>query len=1032
MSESHPYQRKSLDPLESVLIVLIVATVGGGMLLLSAARPTAPVDGAVDWREGSVLRAIVELLCLNHKFPTEYAGDVKNYLLGLGAGLAALAFGIGALVRRRGASAVESEHPAGIAVDGAKQGKAHVAPLRAAQVLIILYVGWAFASSRWARTAEHTELAIGAAAWLAIQFLWSMTLGFGLSQRATAIAARAIVVILVMTAIVAVWYHYGRKPLLRAEFPVGNPSFVAVCLIPGITLALGFALEKLRGLRCGRTVISVLAPAVLVASIGLMMWAFVLADSRGAYVGLVFSVLAMAFLLFRGWVRLVPLAIALLVIVGGVWYLATYADLYSPTNRHATLRLRMYAWSYAWRMFVAKPLTGHGLGGFTLYGDAEAAEDVLGDPLALENRLAHAHNEWIEVLADLGSVGLVLVAGAILLTLHAGAARLNHAVRDPYRFALVGLLGALVGVVVAESFSVGLRVSAVPTIFGTVLGLIWAMSRQPRAESSPWIIGGRTFRTAAGIGAAGLGLGSLVLAHQDFAAARNVRMADEALARGEYESAVAQATLANERRQLHPQRVLTNLFRLVDSHLLLADHVLGRALDRHARASGSTPPNTRLLLLAEDDFRMAAAQCDRAASVLTELLVLSPGFIHHGKLAYHLNLLRAQLASVRGEQEKESAFLESAGVALERELRRQPYDPELAAAYVHVLGPSTDTLTLLRTLAPPIRRHRITTTLVEVLSALSGSRDVTAELLALESRIIASSDSAEAVQPEWQASWAPELLRLIAAMRFLRGDYSNALGALRMAAERYEAIWTLAPVGAASCFAELADCSFFANPQDPAPAIAAATRALTLAPQSREGRELRAAVLTRLINYRLAAGEEGHARSLLVETAPGEVTEAELAAELGIRYRRLCESLLGRRDAGGVLRLAPDDLLPKLQTWIARAIELNPDDAGAHLVLADLAFHDGQDERTAAHLRHAVDLGLGADMAIAFLRAARDRHPESTALGDLLKELEQRAATSPDSPSTGPAPNAVPPRDSARPIGEGGARNPPAAESGVP
>ena len=104
----------------------------------------------------------------------------------------------------------------------------------------------------------------------------------------------------------------------------------------------------------------------------------------------------------------------------GWWYLLGTADAFSPTGRSPTLRLRLYAWQYAWRLFTERPFTGHGQAGFVRLGDSFTVEDVLADPLVFESRISHAHNEWLEVLADLGSVGLVLLAAGLLLTLRAG------------------------------------------------------------------------------------------------------------------------------------------------------------------------------------------------------------------------------------------------------------------------------------------------------------------------------------------------------------------------------------------------------------------------------------------------------------------------------------------------------------------------------------------------------------------------------------------------------------------------------------
>ena len=95
------YDSDVIRPLHVVIIGLVVMTVAGGMLLLSAAQPIAPVDGAIEWHEGSLLLAVVEVLCLSYRFPADYSSAVKSFILGIGSGLALIAVGIAVAIRAR-------------------------------------------------------------------------------------------------------------------------------------------------------------------------------------------------------------------------------------------------------------------------------------------------------------------------------------------------------------------------------------------------------------------------------------------------------------------------------------------------------------------------------------------------------------------------------------------------------------------------------------------------------------------------------------------------------------------------------------------------------------------------------------------------------------------------------------------------------------------------------------------------------------------------------------------------------------------
>src|SRR5262245_22716066 len=108
---SEPVSRPSLDRLTAVMIAVVSLTLAGGFLLLSAAESLTLVDGAVEWQAESPLRAIVQLSCLNYQFPTINAGDIKGYILGMGAAIALMCLGIAAFGSARDASYVATLLP---------------------------------------------------------------------------------------------------------------------------------------------------------------------------------------------------------------------------------------------------------------------------------------------------------------------------------------------------------------------------------------------------------------------------------------------------------------------------------------------------------------------------------------------------------------------------------------------------------------------------------------------------------------------------------------------------------------------------------------------------------------------------------------------------------------------------------------------------------------------------------------------------------------------------------------------------------
>src|SRR3990172_6073688 len=140
-------EQDALRPLHIVMIFVVSMTLAGGFLLLSAAESTSLVDGAVEWHVESPLRAVVQLLCLNYQLPTINAGEIKGYILGIGAALAVFAVSIAALVRTPGdegeTGAIEPDH------NSTSHRGPQITPLLVVQFLVALYLLWSFASSRW-------------------------------------------------------------------------------------------------------------------------------------------------------------------------------------------------------------------------------------------------------------------------------------------------------------------------------------------------------------------------------------------------------------------------------------------------------------------------------------------------------------------------------------------------------------------------------------------------------------------------------------------------------------------------------------------------------------------------------------------------------------------------------------------------------------------------------------------------------------------------------------------------------------------
>jgi|CXWL01.1.fsa_nt_gi O-antigen ligase len=980
--------RPTLDRLTAVMIVVATLTLAGGYFLLSAAESLTLVDGAVAWQAESPLRAVVQLLCLNYQFPTINAGDIKGYVLGMGVAVALTALGIAALVRVRDASVVSMDPGDAESFDDSDtRYRTHnrFPLLVAAQFLAVLYLLWSFASVRWS---QAPDIAVAGSTLLAVPFLWALLLANTVGAVGVRYIVRGFLVITLTTSLVAVWYYYGRNPTLRAKFPFGNPTFLSACLIPGFTLTVVWICHAICQVKSTRSKSSLLCALLAACALAAALWAFRLTDSRGAQVGLGAAVFTAMFFALRGRWRIAPIALAVMLGVAGWFYYADAAKT-SLAGRGDSLRLRGYAWSYALRMFADRPFTGHGQGGYALLGDSFVANDILNDPLVFDGPIDHAHNEWLETLADLGIVGAVLIAAVVVLTLIGVHFSLWRNGDSEHRWYLIGLAGSLVGLAVEECAGVGLRVSEVPVAFYTVLGLTWAGATCDRFKLPAWSSKAAWRGIGLGVVCIAAALGAMSITQLDFQSARSSFEIQQLLSLGKTDEALQLAERGLWR--LSPQRALTSRYQIADAYVRWGERAIHRATDRDQKARAIEPADARILELARVDIAMAEEAIRAGGHALKELIERSPGYINSGLLDYRINLVRAQAAFLRNDREASEASRKNAVAGLERELLRQPFRSDLANAYARFARPDVPVSRILAVLARPLRYEPITEETAHSLQELAQA-SATQEVLA---RSMSAADSPEAVAPGdpmmIEAKWAPEITRMSAALNFMRGQYETAAAQLDLAAQRYAALPRPPTLGEAATSLERAEALFYANPEAPEVALAQANRAMELAPHSRLGRELQASVRQRMIQYHLAADHEEEALRLLTQSASTRVADDVVTRELGTQLRKLSETLLLQRREAMILRKPADTLFPKLERWLQRAIELNPDDFSARYIAADLALHAGNDIEAANHLREALHSGLDPADAARFLQMAVERAPESAALKALAKELPSPA-----------------------------------------
>ncbi len=305
----------------------------------------------------------------------------------------------------------------------------------------------------WSRHPAITWLAVAFLAWVAVSSLWAENVGdtsavllkYGLDALLFVIVFEAVrtsahvkglLAALVAGGTVAAAYGIVASPDLsslsgsptaatdldRLGGTIADPNLLAAVLVVAFVLAVALT----------ATVRSPAARSALIGAAGLALLSVFLTASRGGLVGLI-AALGTGIVLARGR-RAAAIGGALVVVAASV----LYVGLFDPgvAHRYSTAdggNGRTDLWKVGWRMAEANPVRGVGAGNFR----DSSAHYVLAEPGAIEDSAfiidqpRFAHNVYLEVLAELGVVGLALFLALV------GAA-IGTGVQAARRFARVG------------------------------------------------------------------------------------------------------------------------------------------------------------------------------------------------------------------------------------------------------------------------------------------------------------------------------------------------------------------------------------------------------------------------------------------------------------------------------------------------------------------------------------------------------------------------------------------------------------------
>lgn len=228
----------------------------------------------------------------------------------------------------------------------------------------------------------------------------------------------------------------------------------------------------------------------------LVVAAFFFSLSRGAWLGFVLAFVVITAFRSR---RALLLFVVLSVVLAGTLILGSLnilpaaisdriadiptflgLDLFDPravllTNENFALVDRMAHWFAAWSMFNAYPLLGVGIGNYgVVYADFGLPEWPVS--------LGHAHNFYLNMLAETGLIGFSMYVVLIGSTLAAAWAAARRAA-GVWRALALGILGSLLALA-AHNFFDNLYVHGMNIQFGLLLGMAACLAaKEPTAQA---------------------------------------------------------------------------------------------------------------------------------------------------------------------------------------------------------------------------------------------------------------------------------------------------------------------------------------------------------------------------------------------------------------------------------------------------------------------------------------------------------------------------------------------------------------------
>ena len=253
----------------------------------------------------------------------------------------------------------------------------------------------------------------------------------------------------------------------RSFSTLGHPNLFGGFTVVAIFMCLGLFLG------CERGPEGLSRRLLLGGAMGIMVAALLMSKSRGAWIGFACGA-GTVMLMNVGWIirRIWALA-AGAVVMAALLYFALPDWVGERLTSGAAVRSRLVIWDGALAMVGDSPLFGKGIGLFRVYFPEYRNNDYW--LKGVDQNVGHAHNEFLEVMSEMGILGLGAFLG-ILALFFVQIKRFVETSQDRKATLLVVSLSAgMIGTLAHSLVSVGMRFTSTGTFFYLSMGLAMAL-----------------------------------------------------------------------------------------------------------------------------------------------------------------------------------------------------------------------------------------------------------------------------------------------------------------------------------------------------------------------------------------------------------------------------------------------------------------------------------------------------------------------------------------------------------------------------